>query len=103
PKFDGLAVELIYEQGRLIRGGTRGDGVTGEDVTLNLKTIRSIPLRFRGDQNPELLEVRGEVVMFKPDFQKLNQERVERGESLFANPRNAAAGSLRQLDPKITA
>ncbi|HVN71960.1 MAG TPA: NAD-dependent DNA ligase LigA [Desulfomonilia bacterium] len=104
PKFDGLAVEMIYERGLFLRGGTRGDGVTGEDVTGNLKTIKSIPLRLRGSGSiPEMLEVRGEVVMFKKAFHELNRERIELGESVFANPRNAAAGSLRQLDPKITA
>lgn len=103
PKFDGLAVELIYENGTFTKGGTRGDGVTGEDVTHNLKTIKSIPLKLHGLQIPDLLEVRGEVVIFKKSFQKLNEERAENGESLFANPRNAAAGSLRQLDSRITA
>lgn len=103
PKFDGLAVELIYENGILSRGGTRGDGVTGEDVTNNLKTIKSIPLKLQSKRLPELLEVRGEVVIFKKAFQNLNTERGENGEPLFANPRNAAAGSLRQLDPKVTA
>ncbi len=103
PKFDGLAVELIYENGIFARGGTRGDGLTGEDVTSNLKTIKSIPLRLKGLENHDLLEVRGEVVIFKKAFQELNLERAEQGEPLFANPRNAAAGSLRQLDSRITA
>ncbi|HPJ94597.1 MAG TPA: NAD-dependent DNA ligase LigA [Deltaproteobacteria bacterium] len=103
PKFDGLAVELVYENGFFVRGGTRGDGSTGEDVTQNLRTIRSIPLKIIGETTTDLLEVRGEVVMFKKDFHKLNVERSVHGEPFFANPRNAAAGSLRQLDPKITA
>ncbi len=103
PKFDGLAVELVYERGFFSRGGTRGDGMTGEDVTGNLRTIKSIPLRLRGDNIPEVIEVRGEVVLFKAAFKELNLERAEKNEPLFANPRNAAAGSLRQLDSKITA
>ncbi len=106
PKMDGLAVELIYEEGRFTVGSTRGDGYTGEDVTNNLKTIKSIPLRlFSGDgvPIPRLLEARGEVFMRKDDFKRLNEERLRKGEPPFANPRNAAAGSLRQLDPNITA
>lgn len=105
PKIDGLAVEIVYEKGMMKVGSTRGDGVTGEDVTHNLKTIKSIPLRLREEEfsSPELIEVRGEVYMGKNEFKKLNQEREKKGESTFANPRNAAAGSLRQLDPKITA
>jgi DNA ligase (NAD+) len=106
PKFDGLAVELVYEDGVFVLGATRGDGETGEDVTQNLKTIKSIPLKLRYPKDlpiPKRLEVRGEVYMEIADFRKLNEEREERGEPLFANPRNAAAGSLRQLDPKITA
>jgi len=102
PKFDGLAVELVYENGVLSLGCTRGDGTTGEDVTLNLRTIRRVPLRLLGNPNPPLIEVRGEVIMNKRDFEKLNQARLEGEEPLFANPRNAAAGSVRQLDPRIT-
>jgi len=103
PKLDGLAVELIYERGVFVRGGTRGDGAVGEDVSANLRTIMSIPLRLIGTDMPDLLEVRGEVVMFKDAFQALNAERQDNAETVFANPRNAAAGSLRQLDPRITA
>ncbi|MFG0215588.1 NAD-dependent DNA ligase LigA [Brevibacillus porteri] len=99
-KIDGLAVSLHYENGLFVRGATRGDGTTGEDITQNLKTIRSIPLRLT---KPITLEVRGEAYMSKGAFEKLNKEREERGEALFANPRNSAAGSLRQLDPKIAA
>jgi len=103
PKLDGLAVELVYEQGILARGGTRGDGSVGEEVSANLRTIKSIPLRLAGADIPELLEVRGEVVMFKDAFLALNAERQDNAEAVFANPRNAAAGSLRQLDPRVTA
>jgi DNA ligase (NAD+) len=103
PKFDGLAVELVYEEGVFVRGGTRGDGYTGEDVTPNLKTVMSIPLKLMGPVPPGLLEVRGEVIMYKKSFQALNRDRADSGEPLFANPRNAAAGSLRQLDSRITA
>jgi DNA ligase (NAD+) len=105
PKVDGCAVELVYEQGRLTVGSTRGDGFRGENVTQNLRTIQTIPLQLltRDEPAPELLEVRGEVYMDTEAFKKLNEERLARGESPFANPRNAAAGSLRQLDPKITA
>jgi DNA ligase (NAD+) len=103
PKFDGLAVSLIYAGGRLVQGATRGDGSTGEDVTANLRTVRAVPLVIGGDGLPEILEVRGEVLMLRRDFMRLNEEQVARGEKLFANPRNAAAGSLRQLDPRVTA
>ena len=103
PKLDGLAISLLYRNGRLIRAATRGDGRTGEDVTLNIRTIDAIPLKLRGNNYPPLIEIRGEVVMPKAGFEKLNQQQLENGEKPFVNPRNAAAGSLRQLDPKITA
>ncbi len=106
PKMDGLAVELIYENGILSVGSTRGDGIVGEDVTNNLKTIKSIPLRLMRNDDlpiPSRIDVRGEVFMEKKKFEKLNEERLARGESPFANPRNAASGSLRQLDPNVTA
>ncbi|KAF0220386.1 MAG: DNA ligase [Geobacteraceae bacterium] len=103
PKMDGVAVELVYEGGKLAVGSTRGDGFVGEDVTQNLKTVRAIPLRLTTDNPPRLLEVRGEVYLPLAPFQRLNSEREEAGEPPFANPRNAAAGSLRQLDSRITA
>lgn len=103
PKFDGLSMELVYENGSLVRAITRGDGTTGEDVTQNIKTIKSIPLRLKTSQPPALLEVRGEVLMFKADFVKLNDQQQENGQQTFANPRNAAAGTVRQLDSKIAA
>lgn len=103
PKFDGLAITLTYEHGVFVQGATRGDGYTGENVTHNLKTIRAIPSRLNIPHPPALLEVRGEVLMLKKDFEKLNQQQASVGGKLFANPRNAAAGSLRQLDSNITA
>jgi len=105
PKLDGLSVELIYEEGRYVRGSTRGDGVEGEDVTENIKTIRAVPLILRGEEMdvPRMLAVRGEVIMHIKDFEEYNKELIERGEEPMANPRNAAAGSLRRLDPRETA
>ena len=105
PKMDGVAVEVVYERGELVVGSTRGDGYRGEDITQNIRTIRTIPLFLMEDEEPvpERLAVRGEVYMEIEDFKRLNREREERGEAPFANPRNAAAGSLRQLDPSITA
>jgi DNA ligase (NAD+) len=103
PKLDGLAVSLLYEKGLLVRGATRGDGETGEDITHNVRTISSIPLRLLGDHHPERLEVRGEIYMPKKAFEKLNEQADKEKTKRFVNPRNAAAGSLRQLDPRITA
>ncbi len=103
PKFDGLAITLTYENGLFVQGATRGDGYAGENVTHNLRTIRAIPARILASKPPDLLEVRGEVLMLKKDFEQLNITQEKLGAKLFANPRNAAAGSLRQLDPKITA
>ena len=103
PKFDGLAVSLEFTDGVFTQGATRGDGYAGEDVTANLRTVRSIPLRLKGARPPQQLEVRGEVLMFKHDFARLNERQREQGEKVFANPRNAAAGSLRQLDASVTA
>ena len=105
PKLDGIGIELVYENGMFISGSTRGDGFTGENITQNLRTIQSIPLRLRTDElpSPDLLEVRGEVFISKVGFESLNRTREENGESLFVNPRNAASGSLRQLDSSITA
>ena len=102
PKFDGLAISLTYVEGLFVLGATRGDGYKGEDVTSNLRTIRSLPLRLQGDA-PRHLEVRGEVILFRRDFERMNAEQRAAGEKEFVNPRNAAAGSLRQLDPRITA
>ncbi|MDS4014942.1 MAG: NAD-dependent DNA ligase LigA [Candidatus Accumulibacter sp.] len=103
PKFDGLAVALLYENGIFVRGATRGDGATGEDVTANLRTLHTIPLRLLGETWPQTIEVRGEVLMLREDFLRLNERQREHGEKEFVNPRNAAAGSLRQLDPRVTA
>ena len=102
PKLDGLAVSILYVNGKLTQAATRGDGTTGEDITLNIRTIRNIPLQLRTEHPPARLEVRGEVFMPQAGFEKLNEAALQHGEKTFANPRNAAAGSLRQLDPKIT-
>jgi DNA ligase (NAD+) len=103
PKFDGTSISLRYEDGVLVQAGTRGDGSTGEDVTQNVRTIRTVPLKLHGKGWPKVLEVRGEIVIPKKEFEKLNAEQLKQGGKIFANPRNAAAGSLRQLDPRITA
>jgi DNA ligase (NAD+) len=102
PKFDGLAINLRYESGSFVQGATRGDGATGEDVTANLRTIRALPLRLRG-RAPHFIEVRGEVLMYRRDFQSMNERQRSQGEKEFVNPRNAAAGAVRQLDPRVTA
>ncbi len=103
PKIDGVAASLLYEDGRLVRGATRGDGTTGEDITMNVRTIESVPLKLLGDGFPRRLEVRGEVYMPRSSFDRINRIALDRGEKGFANPRNAAAGSLRQLDSRLTA
>ena len=103
PKIDGVAISLVYENGILVKAATRGDGITGEDVLQNVKTIASIPLHLRGHDFPSILEVRGEIYMSKAGFAAFNEEAAKKGEKTFVNPRNAASGSLRQLDPKITA
>nr|WP_092116496.1 NAD-dependent DNA ligase LigA [Desulfonatronum thiosulfatophilum] len=105
PKLDGLAVEVVYEEGRFVRAGTRGDGMVGEDVSENMRTVRNLPMRLHSNRSPvpERLEVRGEVIFFRSDFARLNQEQAAAGLKTFANPRNAAAGSVRQLDSRITA
>ena len=100
PKFDGASMNLLYENGKLVRAITRGDGVVGEEVTDNVRTIRSVPLSIAYEGQ---IEIRGEVVIRKDDFEIINKERLEKGEQVFANPRNAAAGSLRQLDSSVTA
>jgi DNA ligase (NAD+) len=102
-KFDGLAVTLAYENGLFVQGATRGDGTTGEDVTANLRTIHTLPLRLEMKKPPRLLEIRGEVLMLRKDFEAVNRRALERGEKTFVNPRNSAAGALRQLDPRLTA
>ena len=103
PKFDGLAISLVYQDGVFTVGATRGDGAQGENVTANLRTVGAIPLRLSGKNVPALLEVRGEVLMMKRDFEALNNAQVARGDRTFVNPRNAAAGALRQLDSRMTA
>jgi len=103
PKLDGVAMSLLYEDGILVRAATRGDGTTGEDITHNARTMETVPLRLQGNDYPSMLEVRGEVVIPRAAFQRMNENQARMGESVFQNPRNAAAGSLRQLDPRITA
>jgi len=103
PKFDGVSASLLYRDGAFAQGATRGDGTVGEDITANIKTIKSIPLNLAGDPIPELIEIRGEVIIPKEEFKRLNKRLAEAGDPIFANPRNSAAGSLRQLDPSITA
>src|SRR3972149_5898884 len=103
PKIDGLAVALVYEGGRFVQGATRGDGTRGENISENLRPIPSIPMQLRAADVPARFEVRGEVYMSKAAFERLNSQRADRGEPLFANPRNAPAGSVRRLDPRVTA
>lgn len=103
PKFDGLAISIHYEHGVMSRAITRGDGSTGEDVTANVKTIRNLPLKLRTESPPEFLEIRGEILMYRDDFARMNQRQAEAGLKVFANPRNASAGTIRQLDPRIAA
>jgi DNA ligase (NAD+) len=103
PKYDGLAVALVYKDGLFVSGATRGDGFTGEVITENLRTVKTVPLRLKTDKPPHTLEIRGEVIIYKSDFEKFNKGRLDSGQELFANPRNMAAGSLRQLDSSITA
>src|SRR5699024_3313806 len=101
-KLDGLAVNIRYENGSLVQAATRGDGRTGEDITANIRTLRSVPLKLQ-EPYPDLIEIRGEVLINRSDFEQLNEQQVKRGEKPFVNPRNAAAGSLRQLEPSVTA